>query len=73
MFDEYVTHGNVRDLPLRPPPKKESDDMYILEGPSMLESKRDIVDDPIEPMEPLDPPPCDPPASKRPLWLRDML
>lgn len=47
--------------------------MDILDGPSMHESKRDIVDDPMEPMDPLDPPPCDPPTIKRPLWLHNTL
>ena len=67
-FDEDVTLGKVRDLPL-PPPKKRNDDMDILDGPSMLESKTDIVDDPMEPMDPLDPPPSDTPTRKRPIWL----
>ena len=36
----------------------------------MPENEIDVVDDP---MEPLDPPPCDPPTRKRPSWLRDTL
>lgn len=47
--------------------------MDILDGPFVLESKRDIVNDPMEPMDPLSPPPCDPPAKKKPLWLCDTL
>lgn len=39
----------------------------------MPDSDIDIVDDPIELMDPLDPPPCDPPAKKRPHWLHDTL
>ena len=45
--------------------------MDILEGPSMLEFERDIVDDPMGSMENSDSPPYDPPARKRPLWLHD--
>jgi len=41
--------------------------MDILDGPSMPESKRDIVDYPMQPMDPSDPPPCDPLSGKRPL------
>lgn len=47
--------------------------MDILDGASMFESKIDIVDDPIEPMDPLHPPPSDASANKRPLWLSDTL
>jgi len=54
-----------------PPPLEKNDDMDILDGPFMLESEKDIVDDLMDPIDPLDPPPCDPPARKRPLWLRD--
>lgn len=32
-----------------------------------------MVDDPIEPMDLLDPPPSDHPSEKRPLWLCDNL
>jgi len=39
----------------------------------MLESANDILDDPMEPVDSLDPPPSDPPTNKRPLWLRDTL
>lgn len=65
MFDEYAAFGKERGLPPPPPTKKKNDDMDILDG--------DIVDDPMEPMDPSDPPPCDPPAKKRPIWLRDTL
>ena len=47
--------------------------MDILDGPYVPESERDIVDDPMEPMDSLDPPPCDPPTRKRELWLHDTL
>ena len=39
----------------------------------MPESKKDIVDDPMEPMDPLYSPPSAPHAKKRPLWLHDTL
>jgi len=44
--------------------------MDLLEGPSMPEYEKDMVD---YPMDPLDPPPSDPPTRKRPLWLQDTL
>ena len=47
--------------------------MNILEGPSALESEKDIVDDPMEPIDPLYPPPSDSLVGKRPLWLHDTL
>ena len=72
-FDEYPSLGKLRDLPPPPPPKKKNDDMDILDGPSMPESETYIVDDAMEPMDPLDIPPCDPLARKRPLWLHDTL
>lgn len=65
--------GKARDLPLSLPPKKKNDDMDILDCPSVLEFENDIVDDTMEPMDTLDPPPCDPLARKRPLWFRDTL
>lgn len=43
--------------------------MDILQGPSMPESKRDIIDDPMDTMDPLDLSP----TRKRPLWLHDTL
>lgn len=49
------------------------DDIDLLEVPFVLEYKKDIVDDPMEHMDPLDPLPCDPPARKRPLSLLDTL
>lgn len=72
-FDEDVSLGKARDLPPPPPPEDKSDDMDILEGPFVPESKDDIVDDPMGPMDPSDPSPWDPPARKRPLWLKDTL
>jgi len=71
MLDEDVTIGKARDIPLPPPPEK-NDDMDILDGPSMPEYYTGIVD-PMEPMNPLDPPPCDPHTRKRPLWLCDTI
>lgn len=47
--------------------------MDISDGPFVLEFERHIVYDPMEPMNPSDPPPCDPPTRKRPLWLHDTL
>ena len=73
MFDEDVSLRKKRDLPSPPPLEKKNDDMDIIEGPSVLESKKNIVDDPMEPMDPLDPPPCDPFARKMPLCLCDTL
>eukprot|EP00253_Pinus_taeda_P014813 PITA_14813 len=67
-FNEDASLGKERDLPSRPPPEKKNGDMDILDGPSVLESERDVVDDPMEPMDPLDPL-----AKKRPLLLRDTL
>lgn len=71
-FDEDAALGKARDLPSPPPPQK-NDDMDIFDGLVVLESEIDIVDDPIEPMDPLDPPLCDPPTRKRLLWLQDTL
>jgi len=59
-FYEDVSFGKVRDLPLPPPVENKDDDMDLLEGPSMPKSERDIVDDPMELMDTLDPTPCDP-------------
>lgn len=39
----------------------------------MPKSNKDIIDDLMEPTDPLDPPPSDPPSRKRPLWLKDTL
>jgi len=39
----------------------------------MPEVETNVVDDPMEPMGPLNPPLCDPPARKRPLWIPDTL
>ena len=47
--------------------------MDILEGPSIPEFERCIVNDPMESMDPLDPPPCYPPTKKRPICLHDTL
>jgi len=47
--------------------------MDILDGSSIPESETDIFDDLMEPMDPLNPPPCDPLAKKRPLWLHHTL
>ena len=47
--------------------------MDNLDGPSMLKYETDIVDDPVEPMDPLDTPPFDPLPRKRPLWLHGSL
>lgn len=43
--------------------------MDIVDGPFMPKLETDIIDDPMEPMDPLYPPPCDPPTRKRPLWI----
>jgi len=72
-FDEDVNLGKARDTPPAPPSKVENKEDDFLEGPYVSESETDVVDDPLEPMDPLDPPPCDPPARQRPLWLRDTL
>ena len=72
-FDAYVALGKVRGLLPPPPLEKKNDDMDNLAGPSMLESKRDIIEYPMEPMDPLDPPSCDLPIRKKPLWLHDKL
>lgn len=71
-FSEGFSLGKSRYLPLPPPPRK-NDDMDILDGPFVLESETNIVDHPMEPMDPLEPPSCDPPTRKRPLWLHDTL
>jgi len=71
-FNEDATLGKVRDLP-PPPPLEKNDDMDILDGPSVLEYEIDIVDNPMEPKDPFNPPPSDSPSRKRPLWLRDTL
>lgn len=71
-FDKYASLGKARDLPL-PPPKKKDDDMDRLEGPSLDETSKYIVDDLMEPMDSLDSPRSDPLARKRPLWLHDTL
>jgi len=68
-FDEDISHGKARDLPSPPPIEKKDDDMDLLEGPFVQESEKDIVDDLVEPLDPLDSPPSDPLARKRPLWL----
>ena len=73
MFDEDATLWKARYLPRPPPPEKSNDDMDILDGPYMLEYETNIVDDPMELMDPLYPPPSDPPTRKRPLWLCDTL
>lgn len=65
-FNEDISLGKAWDLP-PPPPLEKNYDMDILDGPFMLESEIDIIDDPVEPMDPLDPPPCDPPTRKSPL------
>ena len=72
-FDGDASLGKVRDLP--PPPLLENnkDDMDILDGPSMPKFEIDIINDLMEPMDPLDPPLCERPARKNPLWLRDTL
>lgn len=71
-FDEDIALGKARDLP-PPPASEKNDDMDILDGPFVLESETDIVDDPMEPMNPLDPTQSYPPTRKRPLWLHDTL
>lgn len=69
-FDEDVSLRKERNLPLPPPPEDKNVDIDILEGPSLTESEKEIVDDPMEPINPLDPPPSDPPTRKRPLCLK---
>lgn len=71
-FNKDASLGKARDLPL-PPPEKKNYDMDILDGSSMPESDTEIVDDPMEPMDPLYLPPTDHPARKRPLWLHNTL
>jgi len=39
----------------------------------MLESETNVTHDTMEPINTLDPPPCDPPTSKIPLWLHGTL
>jgi len=68
-FDEDAALGKARDTPPPPANVDSKDDVFEVEED--LEAKTDLVD---EPMEPMDPPPCDPPSNKRrPLWLRDTL
>eukprot|EP00253_Pinus_taeda_P021630 PITA_21630 len=61
--------GKARDTP--PPANVESQD-DTLDAQEDPEPEPDLVDEPMKPMDPLDPS-CDPPARKRPLWLRDTL
>lgn len=49
------------------------DDMDLLEGYFVPEYQKEIFHNPMEPMEPLDSPPSDPPAMKIPLWLCNTL
>ena len=69
-FDENAALGKARDTP--PPANVESQD-DALDAQEDLEPKPDLVDEPMEPMDRLDPPPSDRPARKRPLWIRDIL
>lgn len=71
-FVEDVTLGKVRYIPL-PPPTKNNGDMDILDGPFVPEFETDIVNDPMEPIDPLDSPLSNPPTRKKPLWLCDTL
>lgn len=68
-INEDVTLGKERGLPLTE--KKGDDD--ILEGPYVPKFEKDIVDDPVEPTDPLDRSPSDPPTRKIPLWISDNL
>lgn len=52
-FDEDATLGKPRN---NPPPPPSNVDVDLLECPSILEPENDVVDDPLEPMDPLDPP-----------------
>eukprot|EP00253_Pinus_taeda_P009285 PITA_09285 len=63
-----VALGKAIGIPL-PLPKKKSDDMDILEGPSMPNLEKEVDDNPVKPMDPFYPPPSYPPTRKRPLWL----
>lgn len=72
-LNEDAFLGKERDIPPPPPIEKKDHDMDLLEYPSVSELEKDVVDDHMEPMNPLDPPSCDPPVSKRLLWLHDTL
>eukprot|EP00253_Pinus_taeda_P002646 PITA_02646 len=67
-FDEDAALGKARDNPLPLANVDSQDDAFeILQNPK---PKIDLVD---EPMEPMDPPSCDPLAKRRPLLLHDTL
>lgn len=72
-FDEDISLGKARETPSLAIFDKKDDAMDILEGPSMLGPQCDIFYDLMEPIDPLDPPLCDPPTRKNPLWIHDTL
>lgn len=63
-FDEDVAPIKARDIPPPPPIEKKDDNMDLLDGTFVLEKEKE-VDDPMEPMDHLDPP-----TKKILLWLR---
>eukprot|EP00253_Pinus_taeda_P002870 PITA_02870 len=52
---------------------KEKMNKLEASGKKESEPKNELTDNPMGSMDPLDPPPHDPPTRKRPLWLRDTL
>lgn len=69
-FNEDVSLGKERYIP--PPLEKKDGDIDVPEGPYEPELEKGVFDDPVEPMDPLDPSPCDPLARKT-IWLHDTL
>jgi len=69
-FDEDVALAEARDTPHPANIERKDDAMDVQEETPMPKSEPNLADDP---MEPMDPPPCDPPARKRLLWLHDTL
>ena len=70
-FDEDAALGKARDTPLPPVDVNIQDDVFEIQ--ENTEPKSNPVDEPMEPMDPLDSPPYDPLAKRRSLWLRDTL
>eukprot|EP00253_Pinus_taeda_P019079 PITA_19079 len=68
-----VALGKARDTPPPAPVEKKDNDMDTQEGPFVPRFEPDVDDDPMEPMNPLDPPTSDPSSRKRPLWFHDTL
>ena len=68
-FDEDATLRKARDSPLPVIAERQIVNEKEVTSESESEPENELVDNPMGSMDPLDPPPHDPPTKNIPLWL----